>query len=70
MPAGILSPYSDGERGAVINGFVNHRRCRKGHRRCDNLPSPRHYTGEGPGRRIRGSANGSRRTHPSPEIMT
>ncbi|AZO49626.1 MAG: hypothetical protein EOS58_19175 [Mesorhizobium sp.] len=23
LPSGILSPYSDGERGAVINGFAN-----------------------------------------------
>ncbi|TPI55586.1 hypothetical protein FJ422_06405 [Mesorhizobium sp. B2-6-3] len=27
LPAGILSPYSDGERGAFINGFANHQRC-------------------------------------------
>ncbi|WP_292345819.1 hypothetical protein [Mesorhizobium sp.] len=26
LPAGILSPYSDGERGAFINGFANHKR--------------------------------------------
>ena len=29
LPAGILSPYSDGERGAVIAGFANHRRCKR-----------------------------------------
>jgi len=23
LPAGILSPYSDGERGALIDGFAN-----------------------------------------------
>jgi hypothetical protein len=25
LPAGILSPYSDGEGGALIDGFANHR---------------------------------------------
>ncbi len=29
LPAGILSPYSDGERGAVADGFANRRRGRK-----------------------------------------
>ncbi|RVB53399.1 hypothetical protein EN906_36085 [Mesorhizobium sp. M7A.F.Ca.CA.004.06.1.1] len=27
LPAGILSPYSDGERGAVIGDFANLQRC-------------------------------------------
>ncbi|MDG4855943.1 MULTISPECIES: hypothetical protein [unclassified Mesorhizobium] len=26
LPAGILSPYSDGEREAIIYGFANHKR--------------------------------------------
>ncbi|CCV03281.1 conserved hypothetical protein [Mesorhizobium metallidurans STM 2683] len=29
LPAGILSPYSDGERGAFIDGFANHKRFSK-----------------------------------------
>ncbi|SIT55113.1 hypothetical protein BQ8794_200116 [Mesorhizobium prunaredense] len=29
LPAGILSPYSDGERGALIHDFANYPRCRK-----------------------------------------
>ncbi|RUU07204.1 hypothetical protein EOD10_32795, partial [Mesorhizobium sp. M7A.T.Ca.TU.009.01.3.2] len=28
--AGILSPYRDGERGAVITGFANLQRCKTG----------------------------------------
>ncbi|RWP26942.1 MAG: hypothetical protein EOR03_31415 [Mesorhizobium sp.] len=28
LPAGILSPYSDGERDALFDGFANHQRCR------------------------------------------
>ncbi|TIN08572.1 MAG: hypothetical protein E5Y14_19560 [Mesorhizobium sp.] len=30
LPAGILSKYSDGERGALIHDFANYPRCRKG----------------------------------------
>ncbi|TJV16648.1 MAG: hypothetical protein E5Y07_17660 [Mesorhizobium sp.] len=30
LPAGILSPYSDGERGAVVTDFANHQRCKEG----------------------------------------
>ncbi|RWE71368.1 MAG: hypothetical protein EOS63_32620 [Mesorhizobium sp.] len=29
LPAGILSPYSDGERDAVAGDFANHQRSRK-----------------------------------------
>ena len=28
LPAGILSPYSDGERDAVIDDFANCQRCK------------------------------------------
>ncbi|RRI04488.1 hypothetical protein EH240_08470 [Mesorhizobium tamadayense] len=28
LPAGILSPYSDGERGAAIAGFANRQHCK------------------------------------------
>ncbi|TIS89044.1 MAG: hypothetical protein E5W88_22655, partial [Mesorhizobium sp.] len=44
LPAGILSPYRDGERGA----------CR---RHCGQLLSPR-LRGEMSGRTVRGSADG------------
>ncbi|TIM77345.1 MAG: hypothetical protein E5Y58_04190, partial [Mesorhizobium sp.] len=30
LPAGILSPYRDGERGALVTDFANHRRRKKG----------------------------------------
>ncbi|RUU01696.1 hypothetical protein EOD10_36525, partial [Mesorhizobium sp. M7A.T.Ca.TU.009.01.3.2] len=30
LPAGILSPYSDGEKGAAIADFANHKRCKMG----------------------------------------
>ncbi|TGS51900.1 hypothetical protein EN826_034445, partial [Mesorhizobium sp. M1D.F.Ca.ET.183.01.1.1] len=36
LPAGILSPYSDGERGAVANGFAN----RQGRGGAGGAPSP------------------------------
>ncbi|RWC68468.1 MAG: hypothetical protein EOS71_30335 [Mesorhizobium sp.] len=29
LPAGILSPYRDGERGAVIGDFANDNDCKK-----------------------------------------
>ncbi|TGQ86238.1 hypothetical protein EN851_31440 [Mesorhizobium sp. M8A.F.Ca.ET.208.01.1.1] len=29
LPAGILSPYRDGERGAVIRDFANYSGCKK-----------------------------------------
>ncbi|TIM28408.1 MAG: hypothetical protein E5Y63_20570 [Mesorhizobium sp.] len=50
LPAGILPSYSDGERGARINDFAKPPRLRP-------VPSPRHYTGEVPGRAMRGSAD-------------
>ncbi|RWI28145.1 MAG: hypothetical protein EOQ92_12830 [Mesorhizobium sp.] len=57
MPAGILSPYSDEERDAVIDGFANHQRCRKGRRCCGQLFLPVTIRGEMPGRAMRGSAD-------------
>ncbi|RUW89072.1 hypothetical protein EOA30_35280, partial [Mesorhizobium sp. M8A.F.Ca.ET.059.01.1.1] len=30
LPAGILSPYSDGERGAVVADFASRQRCWRG----------------------------------------
>ncbi|TJV68995.1 MAG: hypothetical protein E5X76_27400 [Mesorhizobium sp.] len=53
-PAGHFSPYSDGEKAAIADGFANHRRCRKWRRGCGQ-PSPR-LRGEGAGRRMRGGA--------------
>ncbi|RUX09250.1 hypothetical protein EOA30_04255 [Mesorhizobium sp. M8A.F.Ca.ET.059.01.1.1] len=55
LPAGILSPYSDGERGAIPGGFANLRRCKKA-RLCGRLLSPR-LRGEMSGRAMRSSAN-------------
>ncbi|TRC95080.1 hypothetical protein FJV76_17370 [Mesorhizobium sp. WSM4303] len=43
LPAGILSPYSDGERGAVIAGFATRQRCRMEGRTfnpCPAQPAP------------------------------
>ncbi|TPM32233.1 hypothetical protein FJ955_06445 [Mesorhizobium sp. B2-2-2] len=56
LPAGILSPYRDGERDAIANGFANHRRrkMRAGVAAISLLPVP--IRGEGAGRRMRGSA--------------
>jgi len=45
LPAGILSPYSDGERGAVVAAFANPSALQEKRRRCGQLLSPRHYTG-------------------------
>ncbi|RWH70014.1 MAG: hypothetical protein E5X87_29805, partial [Mesorhizobium sp.] len=44
LPAGILSPYNDGERGAVIDGFRQHPTLQNVRRGCGQLLSPRHYT--------------------------
>ncbi|TIN05502.1 MAG: hypothetical protein E5Y14_33060 [Mesorhizobium sp.] len=37
LPVGILSPYSDGERSALIAGFANHQRCKNG---VEAAPAP------------------------------
>jgi len=57
LPAGILSPYRDGERGAVIAGFASHRCCRKSAEVEGSSLLPVSIRGEGAGRRMRGSAN-------------
>ncbi|RUW34439.1 MULTISPECIES: hypothetical protein [unclassified Mesorhizobium] len=58
LPAGILSPYSDGERGAVIAGFADrYRGSRKIASVADSSLLPVTIRGEVPGRAMRGSAN-------------
>ncbi|RWA98652.1 MAG: hypothetical protein EOQ33_26855 [Mesorhizobium sp.] len=57
LPAGILSPYSDGERGAVINGFANIRRCRICAEAAASFFLPVTMRGEMPGRAMRGGAD-------------
>ena len=57
LPAGILSPYRDGERGALIAAFANHRRCKKSAEVAGSSLLPVPIRGEGAGRRMRGSAN-------------
>ncbi|RVD52031.1 hypothetical protein EN750_29545 [Mesorhizobium sp. M7A.F.Ca.ET.027.03.2.1] len=59
LPAGILSPYSDGERGAIIDGFANCERCRKSAKAAAIHLLPVTIRGEGAGRRMRGGANAS-----------
>ncbi|TGV08213.1 hypothetical protein EN816_34190 [Mesorhizobium sp. M8A.F.Ca.ET.173.01.1.1] len=53
---GILSPYSDGERNAVIDGFANFQRCKRRRRGCVQFLLPVTIRGEGAGRRMRGGA--------------
>ncbi|SIT52915.1 conserved hypothetical protein [Mesorhizobium prunaredense] len=55
-----LSPYSDGEKDTVTNDFANCQRCKMGANVAAICPSPRHYTGEGAGRRMRDSAKRQR----------
>ncbi|TJW35241.1 MAG: hypothetical protein E5X59_35350, partial [Mesorhizobium sp.] len=45
LPAGILSPYSDGERDAVVAGFAKRQRCKKGAETAASffLPVTIHY---------------------------
>jgi hypothetical protein len=57
LPAGILSPYRDGERGALIAAFANHRRCKKSAEVAGSSLLPVPIRGEGAGRRMRGNAN-------------
>ncbi|RWD28487.1 MAG: hypothetical protein EOS33_17730 [Mesorhizobium sp.] len=53
LPAGVPSPYSDGERGAVTDGFANLQRCETGAKVAASLFLP--VYGEMPGRAMRGS---------------
>ncbi|QKC70416.1 hypothetical protein EB815_15710 [Mesorhizobium loti] len=64
MPAGVLSPYRDGERGAVIAAFANHRRLQeeRGIAASPFLPVP--IRGEMPGRAMRGGADADNRGRP------
>ncbi|TGV55539.1 hypothetical protein EN784_29495 [bacterium M00.F.Ca.ET.141.01.1.1] len=56
LPAGILSPYSDGERGATVADFANLKRCRKTTGVAAGPLSPSLY-GEMSGRTVRGGAD-------------
>ncbi|TIV27146.1 MAG: hypothetical protein E5V90_20940, partial [Mesorhizobium sp.] len=56
LPAGILSPYSDGERGALA-AFANHKRCRHGSEVAASFFLPVTIRGEMPGRAMRGGAD-------------
>ncbi|RAZ75323.1 hypothetical protein DPM35_17915 [Mesorhizobium atlanticum] len=57
LPAGILSPYSDGERDAVAGDFANHQRGRKSASVAASPFLPVTIRGEMPGRAMRGSAD-------------
>ncbi|TIQ37502.1 MAG: hypothetical protein E5X48_06115 [Mesorhizobium sp.] len=57
LPAGILSPYSDGERGALVAGFANRRRCKNGAEAAASPLLPVTIRGEVPGRAMRGGAD-------------
>ncbi|TIS44918.1 MAG: hypothetical protein E5W96_34295 [Mesorhizobium sp.] len=57
LPAGILSPYSDGERAAVAGGFANRQLGRKCASAAASLFLPVTIRGEMPGRAMRGSAS-------------
>jgi hypothetical protein len=56
LPAGILSPYSDGERRASVNGFANHRHRDKSAEIAASPFVPVTIRGEMSGRTMRGSA--------------
>ncbi|RWQ05303.1 MAG: hypothetical protein EOR91_15315, partial [Mesorhizobium sp.] len=55
-PAGHFSPYSDGEKDAVITDFANHQRCRKCAKAAASALLPVTIRGEAAGRRMRGGA--------------
>ncbi|AZO32860.1 hypothetical protein EJ071_23230 [Mesorhizobium sp. M1B.F.Ca.ET.045.04.1.1] len=57
LPAGILSPYSDGERGAPIAGFANHQRRKKVAVVAASPLLPVTIRGEVPGRAMRGGTD-------------
>ncbi|RUW54351.1 hypothetical protein EOA32_06095 [Mesorhizobium sp. M1A.F.Ca.ET.072.01.1.1] len=56
LPAGILSPYSDGEREAPAADFANRQRLKRTPTPRP-APSPRPMRGEVPGRAMRGGAD-------------
>ncbi|MER8866131.1 hypothetical protein NKI19_20870 [Mesorhizobium sp. M0751] len=57
LPAGILSPYSDGERGAFAGDFANYKRRNKGAETAASPFLPVPIRGEMSGRTMRGGAN-------------
>ncbi|QKC66854.1 hypothetical protein EFV37_07505 [Mesorhizobium loti] len=57
MPAGIRSPYSDWERGALIDGFANLQRCRNSTEAAVSPFLPVTVRGEMSGRTMRGGAD-------------
>ncbi|TPM40825.1 hypothetical protein FJ967_05705 [Mesorhizobium sp. B2-3-4] len=60
LPAGILSRYRDGERGAVVDGFANRQRCKVGAEVSASPFLPVTIRGEMSGRTMRGGADGDR----------
>ncbi|TPK09232.1 hypothetical protein FJ543_25430 [Mesorhizobium sp. B2-5-7] len=56
LPAGILSPYRDGERGAAVPAFADRQRCKKEANLAASPLLPVTIRGEVPGRAMRGSA--------------
>ncbi|TIX06058.1 MAG: hypothetical protein E5V57_07665 [Mesorhizobium sp.] len=58
-PAGLFSPYSDGEKDAVTNGFASCLRCKMGAKVAAISLLPVTIRGEGAGRRMRGGADTS-----------
>ncbi|RWO88610.1 MAG: hypothetical protein EOQ95_18095 [Mesorhizobium sp.] len=57
LPAGILSPYSYGERGARINDFANLHCSKKSRQGCGRPLLPVTIRGEVSGRAMRGGAD-------------
>ncbi|TIP54496.1 MAG: hypothetical protein E5X55_39015, partial [Mesorhizobium sp.] len=57
LPAGILSPYSDRERGAFIDDFANHKRRNISAETAASSFLPVTIRGEMSGRTMRGGAN-------------
>jgi len=62
LPAGILSPYRDRGKGAVIDGFASHQRCKVGAEVAASPFLPVSIRGEMSGRTMRGGADGDRNT--------
>ncbi|RNJ46787.1 hypothetical protein B5V01_34875 [Mesorhizobium erdmanii] len=56
-PAGHFSPYSTGEKHAVIDGFANCQRCKWSAAGTAISLLPVTIRGEGAGRRMRGGAD-------------
>ncbi|TIQ25156.1 MAG: hypothetical protein E5X54_31555, partial [Mesorhizobium sp.] len=65
LPAGILSPYRDGERGRCHRRFRQAPALQEGRQRCGKPFLPVTLRGELPGRAMRGGANfGKHRSPP------